>query len=88
MEYLLQGRNEEILGMQGLEGHELSGYVVRISPSLLRRWAEVRCSCGAGARTQWSELTITYRALIAVAWFDACGSTERLGAESLQRLQE
>ena len=88
MAYMLHGTNTEILGMRCDEAHTLMAYCVRVSPTTRGRWATVTCSCGAAARSLWEDTTATYRSLVFVAWYDACGSTALRGAESLQQPQE
>jgi hypothetical protein len=86
--YMLQGSRNTLLGLEANDDHALVSYAVRVSPTTRGRWATVTCLCGAAARAMWEDTTTTYRSLVLVAWFDACGSTVRLDAESLQRSQE
>lgn len=86
MGYTMYGKN--LLGLACDEDHVIASYAVRISDAPRGRWATVGCSCGATARTFWEDTTADYRSMVFVAWFDACGSTARLDAESLPLSRE
>jgi hypothetical protein len=88
MAYVIQGTNAEVLSATSEHGHTLSSYQVRVSPLPQARWASVICSCGSSAKASWEDTTSTFRDLVYVAWFDACGSIARLGAESLPQSRE